>query len=148
MLTIFQVKFANKYSVPFLATNGVHGSITSLGKFNQGIEIKLTKLNSVTISTDGKTAEIGGGVISHDLTATLWKSNKQAGMSFFHWTTSRLQELMRTDYKHSHWNLRVCFLHGTRSGRRSWMAPRSSRPHFRPICFHEGRHRQRQEDRG
>jgi len=44
-----------------------------------GIEILLKKLNTVTISKDGQSATIGGGVMSHDLTAALWKSGKQAG---------------------------------------------------------------------
>lgn len=46
---------------------------------SSGIEIKLSKLNSVVIAKDGKTATIGGGTISHDLTATLWDAKKQIG---------------------------------------------------------------------
>ncbi|KAH8585523.1 FAD binding domain-containing protein [Bisporella sp. PMI_857] len=71
------VNFANQYSLPFLATNGVHGSITTLGKMTYGIEIQLGKLNRIVIAKDGKTATIGGGVNSKNLTDTLWAAGKQ-----------------------------------------------------------------------
>ncbi|KAI1843999.1 hypothetical protein JX265_005819 [Neoarthrinium moseri] len=71
------VKFANKYQVPFLATNGFHGSITTLGKMSSGIEIYLNQLNSVEISEDGQTAKIGGGIRSKNLTDALWAASKQ-----------------------------------------------------------------------
>lgn len=66
--------------MPFLATNGVHGSITSLSKMASGIEIYLGQLTSVSIAKDGKTATIGGGIISRNLTDVLWAAGKQTGM--------------------------------------------------------------------
>ncbi|KAL1854451.1 hypothetical protein VTK73DRAFT_8748 [Phialemonium thermophilum] len=71
------VKFANQNALPFLATNGVHGSITTLGKMTHGIEIHMSQLNSVQIARDGKTATIGGGILSKDLTDALWAAGKQ-----------------------------------------------------------------------
>ncbi|UNI13777.1 hypothetical protein JDV02_000487 [Purpureocillium takamizusanense] len=71
------VKFANNISVPFLAFNGAHGSITTLGKMQGGIEIWMNQLSSVKISKDGKTATIGGGTMSKKVTDDLWASGKQ-----------------------------------------------------------------------
>lgn len=73
-----QVKFANQKELPFLAYNGVHGAITTLGKMDHGIEIYMRQLSSVEISKDGKTAKIGGGTISKDVTDQLWEAGKQS----------------------------------------------------------------------
>ena len=78
-----QVKFANKKSLPFLAVNGAHGSITTLGKMNHGIEIYLNQLNSVEIAEDGNTATFGGGIIAKNVTDALWAAGKQTGESTF-----------------------------------------------------------------
>ncbi|KAG9232703.1 hypothetical protein BJ875DRAFT_513893 [Amylocarpus encephaloides] len=58
------VKFANGHSLPFLATNGVHGSISTLGKMT-------------LIAKNGTTATIGGGIRSRNLTDALWAAGKQ-----------------------------------------------------------------------
>ncbi|RDL35322.1 putative FAD-dependent oxygenase [Venustampulla echinocandica] len=71
------VKFANQNSLPFLTTNGVHGSITTLGAMTHGIEILMSQLNRIAIASDGKTATIGGGVMSKNLTDALWAAGKQ-----------------------------------------------------------------------
>lgn len=71
------IKFANEQKVPYLAANGVHGSITTLGKMTHGIEILLTGLNSVEIAADGQSAKIGGGIRSKNLTDALWAAGKQ-----------------------------------------------------------------------
>lgn len=42
-----------------------------------GINIWMTKLNSVEIAKDGKTAKIGGGALAHKVTNTLWAAGKQ-----------------------------------------------------------------------
>lgn len=62
-----------------LAFNGAHGSLTTLGKFDCGIEIYLGRLNSVQLSQDGKTANIGGGTLSINVTNELWALGKQTG---------------------------------------------------------------------
>ncbi|KAE8353374.1 hypothetical protein BDV28DRAFT_133215 [Aspergillus coremiiformis] len=71
------VKFANTKELPFLAYNGAHGAITTLGKMNHGIEIYLHQLSSVEIAKDGKTATIGGGTKSKAVTDKLWAAGKQ-----------------------------------------------------------------------
>ncbi|KAL1969230.1 hypothetical protein VTN77DRAFT_484 [Rasamsonia byssochlamydoides] len=58
------VKYANASNIPFIAVNGGHGAITSLGKVHHGIEIWLNQLNSVTISPTGDTATFGGGILT------------------------------------------------------------------------------------
>ncbi|TVY44867.1 FAD-linked oxidoreductase [Lachnellula occidentalis] len=71
------VKFANQHRLPFLAINGVHGSITTLGKMTSGIEIHMSQLSSIAVAKDGCTATIGGGVMSKNLTDALWAAGKQ-----------------------------------------------------------------------
>mgnify|MGYP001568749054 CR=1 FL=1 len=73
------MKFANNKYLPFLTTNGVHGSITTLGKMTNGIEISMKQLNSIKIAKDGQTVTIGGGVMSKNVTDTLWAAGKQTG---------------------------------------------------------------------
>ncbi|KAK9369875.1 hypothetical protein V1509DRAFT_638558 [Lipomyces kononenkoae] len=72
------VKFANQKCLPFLATNGAHGSITTLGKMTHGVEIYLTQLDCVEIASNGQTAKIGGGILAKNLTDVLWAQGKQA----------------------------------------------------------------------
>ena len=74
-----QVKFANDHSIPFLTYNGHHGTLTTLGKMDYGIEIYLPQLNSVSIAKDGRSATIGGGANVKNLTDTLWAAGKQTG---------------------------------------------------------------------
>lgn len=74
-----KVKYANLFKLPFLATGGTHGSISSLGALDNGVNIYMRKLKSITIEKDGRTAIIEGGVINKDLTDTLWKYGKQTG---------------------------------------------------------------------
>ncbi|KAI0154909.1 FAD binding domain protein [Xylariaceae sp. FL1272] len=71
------VKYANSQNMSFLATNGGHGAITTVGRMQGGIEIWLHQLSSVEVSDDGKTAKIGGGTLSKTITDTLWTQSKQ-----------------------------------------------------------------------
>ncbi|CAI0650511.1 unnamed protein product [Colletotrichum noveboracense] len=71
------IKFANEKSLPFLAYNGVHGAITTLGKMQNGIEIYLNQLSGVEVSEDGQSAKIAGGTRSKLVTDTLWEAGKQ-----------------------------------------------------------------------
>ncbi|CCF44955.1 FAD binding domain-containing protein [Colletotrichum higginsianum] len=73
------VKFANEKSLPFLAYNGMHGAITTLGKMESGVEIYINQLSGVEVASDGKTAKIGGGTRSKLVTDTLWEAGKQTG---------------------------------------------------------------------
>ncbi|KAJ5574055.1 FAD-dependent oxygenase [Penicillium hispanicum] len=74
------VKFANEKALPFLAYNGAHGALTTLGRMQHGIEINLNQLSSVKINDDG-TATFGGGTTSKTVTDELWAVGKQAGKS-------------------------------------------------------------------
>ncbi|KAL7625748.1 hypothetical protein AAE478_004971 [Parahypoxylon ruwenzoriense] len=71
------VKYANERSIPFLAVNGGHGAITTVGKMQNGIEIWMHQLSGVEIAQDGNTAKISGGTLSKTLTDTLWAAGKQ-----------------------------------------------------------------------
>ncbi|KAF2968395.1 hypothetical protein GQX73_g5168 [Xylaria multiplex] len=71
------VKYAKSRGMPYLAVNGGHGAITTVGKVQGGIEIWLDKLSSVEIAADGKTATFGGGTLSKTITDTLWAQGKQ-----------------------------------------------------------------------
>ncbi|WYZ37060.1 hypothetical protein EsH8_II_000566 [Colletotrichum jinshuiense] len=71
------VKYANEKDLPFLAYNGVHGAITTLGRMTNGIEIYLSQLSGVEVAADGKSAKISGGTGSKLVTDTLWEAGKQ-----------------------------------------------------------------------
>jgi FAD/FMN-containing dehydrogenase len=81
---LLQVKFANDFSIPFLAYNGHHGTLTTLGKMDYGIEIYLPQLNSISIAKDGKSVTVGGGVNVKSLTDALWAAGKQTGKLHSH----------------------------------------------------------------
>ncbi|KAK4034985.1 hypothetical protein C8A01DRAFT_48756 [Parachaetomium inaequale] len=68
---------ADKCNIPFLAYNGLHGSITTLGRMDWGIAINLRKLSGVTIAADGQTATIAGGTNSKVVIDELWAAGKQ-----------------------------------------------------------------------
>jgi len=67
------------FNLPFLAYNGRHGSITTLGRMDHGISIFLGQLSSVELSTNRDTVTIGGGTNSKLVTDTLWEAGKQTG---------------------------------------------------------------------
>ncbi|CAO2650808.1 Nn.00g091050.m01.CDS01 [Neocucurbitaria sp. VM-36] len=71
------VKFAYDNDIPILAYNGHHGSITTLGKMDYGIEIYLGQLNTISIAKDKQSVTVGGGTNSKNLTDALWAAGKQ-----------------------------------------------------------------------
>ncbi|KAI1733493.1 FAD binding domain protein [Xylaria scruposa] len=71
------VKYANSRNISFLAVNGGHGAITTVGRLQNGIEIWLNQLSSVEVAEDGATAKIGGGTLSKTITDSLWAREKQ-----------------------------------------------------------------------
>lgn len=77
---MIQIQYANKKHTPFLAVSGTHGWPSSLNKIRAGIQINMRKLNHTTLSQDGKSAHIGGGAMQYEITADLFKNNKQAGL--------------------------------------------------------------------
>ncbi|KAE8132843.1 hypothetical protein BDV38DRAFT_287318 [Aspergillus pseudotamarii] len=52
------VKFAQRQELPFLASNGAHGAVTTLGKMASGIEIYFDRPSGVHIAQDGNTVTI------------------------------------------------------------------------------------------
>jgi FAD/FMN-containing dehydrogenase len=74
-----KVKYANARNIPFVALNGGHGAITTLGRVQNGIEIWLRRLDSISIADNGRTATFGGGALSKEVTDTLWAKGKQTG---------------------------------------------------------------------
>lgn len=74
-----KVKYANAHNIPFHAYNGGHGCFAGLEAVQNGIQIKLKRLNSVTISNDEDIATCGGGIIGKTLVDALWKIGKQTG---------------------------------------------------------------------
>ncbi|KAL8672821.1 MAG: hypothetical protein Q9168_002732 [Polycauliona sp. 1 TL-2023] len=65
------VKYCNENSIEFLAINRGHGSTATLGSFN-GIEIDMTRFDTITIQPSGQSAWFGGGVYDGQATRYLW----------------------------------------------------------------------------
>jgi FAD/FMN-containing dehydrogenase len=72
--------------LPVLAVTSGHGAISSLGDVENGIQIWMRQMNSITIDPDGTTATIGGGVLTNELVDTLWAANKYTGKSSYETT--------------------------------------------------------------
>lgn len=71
------IRYANSYSIPFIAQAGGHGSSGATSKVQDGILISLKKLNSIQISEDGTYATIGGGSKGgHIIIDKLWDAGK------------------------------------------------------------------------
>ncbi|KAJ4419213.1 hypothetical protein N0V82_005120 [Gnomoniopsis sp. IMI 355080] len=71
------VKYAADNDIPFLAVNGGHGAITTVGSMTSGIEIWMHQLHQIKIAEDGKSVTIGGGALSGNVTHDLWTVGKQ-----------------------------------------------------------------------
>ncbi|PTU20486.1 hypothetical protein P175DRAFT_0217630 [Aspergillus ochraceoroseus IBT 24754] len=71
------IQYANEQSIPFVAYSGGHGTMTTLGDVENGIEIWMHKLDSISIADDGQTATFGGGVSSKQAMDSLWAQGKQ-----------------------------------------------------------------------
>jgi len=67
--------------VPFLAISGTHGWQTTLNTLKGGVQINMRKMNQTQISSGGKTATVGGGIMQYEIVAALWQDRKQAGTS-------------------------------------------------------------------
>ncbi|EDU41326.1 GlcD FAD FMN-containing dehydrogenase [Pyrenophora tritici-repentis] len=72
------VTLANRFNIPFLAISGAHGWTKSLNKLPYGIQINMRKLNTTTLSQDGKTAMVGGGTLQYEITRALFAKGKYA----------------------------------------------------------------------
>jgi FAD/FMN-containing dehydrogenase len=74
------VTLASRFNIPFLAVSGTHGWTKTLNKLPYGIQINMRKLNTTTLSRDGKTAIVGGGTLQYEITRSLFALGKYAGM--------------------------------------------------------------------
>jgi hypothetical protein len=102
------VKYANANNIPFFAMTGAHGAIKSLGDIENGIEIWLHRLDSVSIAPNGNTATFGGGILSKKVTDTLWAHGKQTGQllcSPRKIATGKVQAGTDSHRARSHWRL-------------------------------------------
>ncbi|KAF2853831.1 FAD-binding domain-containing protein [Plenodomus tracheiphilus IPT5] len=69
---------ANHFNIPFLAVSGTHGWTRTLDRLPYGIQINLRRLNTTTLSRDGKTANVGGGTLQYEITRSLFAKGKYA----------------------------------------------------------------------
>lgn len=74
-----QIKYANSYSIPFLAINGGHGTYSSLSTIKSGIGIYLRGLSGVSLSPSNPShALILGGTLTGEVISGLQDLGKQA----------------------------------------------------------------------
>lgn len=73
---MLQIRYANTNDRPFLALSGKHGDSNIWDQLENGVGINLRKLNSVKIAEGGKSANIGGGIMTKDLVDVLWEEGK------------------------------------------------------------------------
>ncbi|KAF2668117.1 FAD-binding domain-containing protein [Microthyrium microscopicum] len=71
------IKFANKHNRTFLAISGGHGAIRSLGSVKDGILIDMRRMNSMSLSDDGKSVTIGGAAKIKKVVGDLWLAGKE-----------------------------------------------------------------------
>ncbi|KAK5675709.1 hypothetical protein LTS10_011809 [Elasticomyces elasticus] len=71
------IRVANHHRRPFLAISGGHGGTRDLSNVRNGVGIRMRGMKYVTIAEDGRTARIGGGILSGELAHTLWAEGKQ-----------------------------------------------------------------------
>jgi hypothetical protein len=55
----------------------------TLGNLQQGINIRMRKMNSTTIAADGRSATFGGGILGIEVRDSLWAAGKETGISTF-----------------------------------------------------------------
>ena len=84
VLTHIQIQYANSKNMPFLALSGKHGYNVNLNKVKHGIGINMRSMNSIELAKDGKTATIGGGIVTKKLTHELWDMDKITSASLTH----------------------------------------------------------------
>lgn len=70
------VALGSRFNIPFLAVSGGHGWTSTLDKLTYGIQINLRRLNTTTLSRDGKTAIVGGGTLQHEIVRSLFAEGK------------------------------------------------------------------------
>ena len=84
----YQVRFASKYNIPFLAVNRAHGTALDLSNVRHGISIYVNALDSISIDKGGNTATLGGGTFQDQVVRYL-DSHGKASRNCLHLHLSR-----------------------------------------------------------
>ncbi|KAK4039499.1 6-hydroxy-D-nicotine oxidase [Parachaetomium inaequale] len=72
------IRYANAHNLPFLATTGTHGTTRWLSTLRTGgVLIHMRNMTRFDLSEDGKTAVLGGGLLSGEVVSRLWERGKQ-----------------------------------------------------------------------
>ncbi|KLU89215.1 hypothetical protein MAPG_08189 [Magnaporthiopsis poae ATCC 64411] len=71
------VKLATKFKIPFLATGGRHGYVTTLGRLQNGLAIDLSLLNKFSIDRKAATLTVGPGVRFSQIFGPLYEAGFQ-----------------------------------------------------------------------
>lgn len=69
MLTIGQVQWAVKSSVPFVTKSGGHSEWSTIDE--SGIIIDLSKYSGIKVDTEGRKATLKGGILSKSVAVSL-----------------------------------------------------------------------------
>ena len=75
----FQVKFANRKHLPFLARNQGHGNIKSLRKIEDGVLIHTAALKHMELVSNESAVKLGGGINDQELWNFLVSNGKESG---------------------------------------------------------------------
>ncbi|RMZ82267.1 hypothetical protein DV738_g1892, partial [Chaetothyriales sp. CBS 135597] len=70
------VRIASANDIPFLATNGGHGTKANLSQFT-GIDVNLANFNSVSVDTNNNLLTVGPGVVLGQISTTLLPLGKE-----------------------------------------------------------------------
>jgi FAD/FMN-containing dehydrogenase len=71
------MKIAQKNNIPFLATGNGHGTTTTYGALNNGLQIDMSKLKDVKIDKAASTMTIGPGVVFGDIVDQVQAAGKE-----------------------------------------------------------------------
>lgn len=74
-----EILYATANDIPFMATSGKHGDMSTLQELRAGIQIDLRALDKVEVSADGDHALIGGGIRQKALISALASKRKRTG---------------------------------------------------------------------
>ncbi|KAK4954383.1 hypothetical protein LTR10_007814 [Elasticomyces elasticus] len=71
------IRVANEHGKPFLAVSGGHGGTKGLSYVQDGLSIWMRGMTSVEIAEDGRSATVGGGILSGELAEAFSRAGKQ-----------------------------------------------------------------------
>jgi FAD/FMN-containing dehydrogenase len=76
-LTVNKIIYANANNKPFHAISGAHAITAYLNKVENAVGIFMRGMDNITITKNGDTALIGGGILNGDVLDYLWAHKKQ-----------------------------------------------------------------------